>query len=440
MSDLKLDTVLRYAALGVPLFPCQPNGKAPATANGHHDATVDRDQISAWHAETPEANWAISPGDANPPLFIIDLDVKKHDGVAAFTKLCEANGWPVDTLTTTSPSGGKHLWYRGTGPTSAGKLADGIDTRGGGTGYILVYPSVIDGNAYTEPAWEQLEWGLLPVPDGMVAKLAEHTASPSQGNDDAAIDSNTGITRARLAIKKDIAEHGTPLDNQGTASDNRAFQLGARLRRDFALSHERVVDLLREDWAPDFDRDWLATKVTNASTYAQNGTGAKLPTAETTFATVEPPDEVDQVAAAVAKDERDAKREKYRGVRPSEGLNRPKATFWDADKIFPRSPVGNRILAYAMYSQHKTNLVLAKCIDAILEHKVKVLFAAGEDADEFLTERIPAQCKARGITVESLDPYLLVAETCPAWLMRRRSRPSLKSIAALRRILSWSTP
>ena len=103
----------------------------------------------------------------------------------------------------------------------------------------------------------------------------------------------------------------------------------------------------------------------------------------------------------------------YRGVKPSEGAKRPKAIFWDTDRSFPRSPAGSRIIVYAKPSHHKTNFVLAKCLDAILEHGARVLFAAGEDADEFLTERIPAQCAARGISIESLDEKLLVAEVCP---------------------------
>lgn len=79
----------------------------------------------------------------------------------------------------------------------------------------------------------------------------------------------------------------------------------------------------------------------------------------------------------------------------------------------PRYAVGSRLLAVAPSSEHKTNLVLAKGLDAISEHGARVLFAAGEAADDLLTERIPAQCTVRGIAVESLDENLIVTEACP---------------------------
>jgi len=106
-------------------------------------------------------------------------------------------------------------------------------------------------------------------------------------------------------------------------------------------------------------------------------------------------------------------RVKYRGVKPSVGAKRPKAVFWDKDKSFVRSPVGSRVLAIGKWSSHKTNFVALKAIDAIQEHGAKVLIAAGENSDEFLVDRVPAQCASRGITVDSLDNNLLVAEVCP---------------------------
>jgi hypothetical protein len=106
-------------------------------------------------------------------------------------------------------------------------------------------------------------------------------------------------------------------------------------------------------------------------------------------------------------------RAKYRGVKPSEGAKRPKASFWDTAKTMPRYPGGSRIITAAHPSQHKTNLVAAKVLDAVLQHGAKAVFCAGEDADEFLTERLPAQCEARGIPIESLDGRVIVSEMCP---------------------------
>ncbi|RAC10102.1 DNA primase, partial [Burkholderia multivorans] len=34
-----------FASAGVPVFPCTPWGKRPATGHGFHDATTDLDQV-----------------------------------------------------------------------------------------------------------------------------------------------------------------------------------------------------------------------------------------------------------------------------------------------------------------------------------------------------------------------------------------------------------
>jgi hypothetical protein len=54
-----------YAARNWPLFPLQPRSKAPATAHGFLDATVDDDIIRRWFEGRPDLNIASRPASVS---------------------------------------------------------------------------------------------------------------------------------------------------------------------------------------------------------------------------------------------------------------------------------------------------------------------------------------------------------------------------------------
>ena len=58
----------------VPVFPCVPGGKTPATRHGFKDATTDPAIVAAWWATT-RYNLGLPTGPAG--LIVIDLDVPK---------------------------------------------------------------------------------------------------------------------------------------------------------------------------------------------------------------------------------------------------------------------------------------------------------------------------------------------------------------------------
>jgi hypothetical protein len=128
-----------YMRRGIPVFPCRPNTKFPAVPHWKTDAGTDPRIIETWH---PECNIATSPDWSG--CLVIDLDGEL--GLLNWVAL-EAQHGPAPTLRVQTPSGGLHLWYRGQGPSTVGKLAKNIDTRGVG-GYVLLPPSIIDGRSY----------------------------------------------------------------------------------------------------------------------------------------------------------------------------------------------------------------------------------------------------------------------------------------------------
>ncbi|PRY63308.1 primase-like protein [Knoellia remsis] len=133
-----------FAAAGVPVFPCAPVGKRPATEHGFHDATTDLDQVEAWWRKSPGANIGVPTGAASG-VVVVDVDVHGPvDGRAGFDLAHRAGlveGWELLVRT---PTGGMHAYYPATPgmeQRSWQAARAGIDFRGDG-GYIIVPPSL----------------------------------------------------------------------------------------------------------------------------------------------------------------------------------------------------------------------------------------------------------------------------------------------------------
>lgn len=137
------------AAAGVPVFPCVPDGKRPATVHGFHDATSDPGRVAAWWQRWPGANIGVPTGAASG-LVVVDVDVHGPvNGFAAFEQATYAgliDGW---TVMVDTPSGGMHAYYPATpGVTQPCWQAarTGIDFRGDG-GYVIAPPSTVPSDA-----------------------------------------------------------------------------------------------------------------------------------------------------------------------------------------------------------------------------------------------------------------------------------------------------
>jgi hypothetical protein len=139
-----LDAALHYAERGYPVFPCSPNTKFPfARTNGSKDATTDEATIRRWWESAPTANVAIATGSVSG-LYVVDVDVVSSEVMPLLPT----------TWTARTRSGGWHYIYTTTEalPNTNKKAANAVhgdtDTRGEG-GYILVFPSVVEGLPYS---------------------------------------------------------------------------------------------------------------------------------------------------------------------------------------------------------------------------------------------------------------------------------------------------
>ncbi len=135
-----LEAALRYASAGLPVFPLRPYDKAPAVAHGFYAATRNPETIKRlWRLA--DRNIGIPTGSISG-FWVLDID---PGGEAEIGGLEAENGPLPETPTVITPRGGRHMWFRYTGPvpSTASRIAPHVDTRGDG-GYVVVPPSVTE--------------------------------------------------------------------------------------------------------------------------------------------------------------------------------------------------------------------------------------------------------------------------------------------------------
>lgn len=160
---------LQLAAVGVPVFPCVPGGKRPATSRGFLDATTDPSRVARWWGQAPHANIGVPTG-AVSGVVVVDVDVHAVDGYAAYRQSVEAGLVPEPAAVVSTPTGGRHMYFpadpaREQRSWAVGRA--GVDFRGNG-GYVIAPPSII------------------PTDGSLVSYRVEHITTGTTGPVDAA--------------------------------------------------------------------------------------------------------------------------------------------------------------------------------------------------------------------------------------------------------------
>lgn len=178
-SQVTREHALAYARQGWHVFPvhsawngtctcgrtdCPSPAKHPRTRHGLKDATRDEAVIRTFFPDGQDCNIGAVCGVLNG-IVVIDID-PKNDGENGIAGLERALGPLPATLTSMTPSGGRHLYFA-CPPTTLIRNATrfhgapGVDIRGDG-GYVVVPPSVgANGRAYT---WLPTETALATLP------------------------------------------------------------------------------------------------------------------------------------------------------------------------------------------------------------------------------------------------------------------------------------
>ncbi|MBD8054451.1 bifunctional DNA primase/polymerase [Rhodococcus ruber] len=139
------DAAARFAAAGVPVFPCVPGEKRPLVRRGFHDASTDAGQVAAWWSRWPAANIGIPTGAASG-VEVVDVDVHQTGtGFPAFRAAHREGYAAAWAALVRTPSGGLHVYY----PTDSERVQSSwqaarahVDFRGDG-GYIIAPPSQV---------------------------------------------------------------------------------------------------------------------------------------------------------------------------------------------------------------------------------------------------------------------------------------------------------
>src|SRR5712691_4336508 len=87
-------------------------------------------------------------------------------------------------------------------------------------------------------------------------------------------------------------------------------------------------------------------------------------------------------------------RERFCGRWPDESEALPELEYWDADQTLPKGGIG---LLYGTKGSHKTGIALTKAFEAMQAGDACVCYAVGEGAQGLERQRVPAQCRKRGI-------------------------------------------
>ncbi len=261
---------LRLAAKGLPVFPLKPGAKAPPLVGSWPtEATTDPDKIRSWWATWPDANIGVHCAG----FVVLDIDVKR-DGYASLLELELAAGLP-NTYAVETPSGGRHLYYRG-GPTANRvEVWPGIDVRSN-RGYVVGSGSIIDGKIYREIGAERA----AALPSAVVFPEATPPAKIVSLREVGTLEA---VDRAVEWLR------GLPPAPEGQRNA-RGYQAACRCR-DMGCSQDQTAELLLQNFraSPPMDPSEIEHVARSAYRYARAPQGALAPVTFEPLAPEAPP-------------------------------------------------------------------------------------------------------------------------------------------------------
>jgi hypothetical protein len=251
-AEETLTAALAAAARGWHVFPLTPGSKRPAVTGWESRATTETARIQrCWSTLTSAGPYGVGIACGPSELLVVDLDTPKGrptppewrragivDGADVLAVVADQHGagFPWDTHTVATPSGGMHLYF--TQPegqalrNTAGRLGWLVDTRGAG-GYVVAAGTTLDTGAYATVD----DADSVHMPDWLAAALrAEPTPPPTgTGIDLAALRRRSRYAAAALAREVD-AVLSARLGSRNTTLNAAAYALGRLVATDLLPS------------------------------------------------------------------------------------------------------------------------------------------------------------------------------------------------------------
>jgi hypothetical protein len=243
--------------------------------NGWRDASDDPAQWAEWERLHPDCNWAVATAPSG--LFVFDAD---PEGLETWESLKASHAELREAFTVKTPRGGFHAYFWGEGPSTASRIADGIDTRGGikqaddsykSGGYVLLPGSHTSDGEYVALG------GVIQPLGSLSAIVPERKKSDTHGLERPPELDQPRNVQWVMDLIRGYVENGR-ISVQGKGGNNLAFQVAASVI-DKAISPALCYELLAEHWNPHCQPPWddweLETIVRNASSYSEDADGAK---------------------------------------------------------------------------------------------------------------------------------------------------------------------
>lgn len=285
MSNANLDAALSFLQRfpNAKLFPSRwaaPKGQTHPThcplVRWSEQSSGEVEQVKDWASACEYFCIALEQSG----LTVIDTDNKKgKSGDAVLLGLEIDHGDVPDTLTVSTPSGGRHQVFYGSCAMGANKLGLGVDIPV----MIPVPGSTVPGKG-TYSITHDAPLAALPywVP-AIAGKPREKAECPQSA--EVELDLAHNVIAAVEVLK------GAPEAIEGYGGDAMALQVALRVR-DLGISEDTCADLMHRFYADKcspYDPDWLQGKVENAYRYASGTLGSR--TAEAAFKDVVVPEE-----------------------------------------------------------------------------------------------------------------------------------------------------
>jgi hypothetical protein len=148
MADKFLNAAQRLASRGLRVFPIKPQLKfPPLIKEWEKKATAHPEIVTQWWTQWPDANIGVVCGRKSG-VIVLDVDMKHGQNGEAALRALEAKHGPIPaTVESITPHGGRQLWFKAPQfdvKNSVGKLAPGLDIRGGDNGYVVAPPSYVN--------------------------------------------------------------------------------------------------------------------------------------------------------------------------------------------------------------------------------------------------------------------------------------------------------
>lgn len=324
MSDMKT-AALRIAELGYRVFPLVEGGKRPdgrLAPHGVKDATDDRGRIASWWTASPKANIGLACGNG---LLVVDIDKP--------LRLLELPA----TAERRTPRG-RHLFYRTAEKhgNSAGKLEEGVDTRGEG-GYVVA-GGTVNGVEYGFARNPPEPWSLAVFPEALAKRLRQAGARED------------GTARGTREAASRLVEQWPPAIS-GVNGNDTTYRLCCALRNLGRSREEAGFDILSSRWNAGLNEPWNAAELmegplSSAWKYSRTATGEG---AEDMFGAPE---------EAGGKQEKRAKEEERFRLFDTEEIERRPPVEWLVEHTIP---AGSMSMIYGPPGAGKSFIALDIC-------------------------------------------------------------------------------